>query len=115
MRIEIKYKPYNFRRYSKPWIAKSKAWPTGKQPEVEWGVYVGGAFGRTGGFVEIEAEPGDIIRDGIKDHRKPHQSDNDWSVVETDGTLRKITPVEAREIWVGRDQPKKAVDGISAV
>jgi hypothetical protein len=96
MKIAITYKSYNSRRYGKPWIARIISWPTGKQPDLEWGVYVGHD---KGGFAEIEATPGSIIRDGQKDHRKPHASTNDWSVVEEDGSLRQVTPLEARKIW----------------
>lgn len=78
MRVSISYGAYNDRRYSRPWIAKITAWPIGGNPVLAWGGYVGDYHG---GEVEIEAEPGDIIRSGQKDYRTPSNSDNDWYIV----------------------------------
>jgi hypothetical protein len=35
-RISVGYGAYNFRRYSKPWIARIIAWPVGGSVVVEW-------------------------------------------------------------------------------
>jgi len=94
-RISITYGEYNFRRYSKPWIARIESWPVGGIPKLEWGSYVGDA---NGGEVEIIAYPGDIIRDGQRDWRG-NNTVSDWSVVKADYTLRKISQVEARKLF----------------
>lgn len=96
MRVSITYGGYNDRRYSKPWVARITAWPVGKSPELAWGGYVGDS---NGGEVEIEAEPGDIIRSGQKDYRKPRSSDNDWYIVMEAGTVATITAGEARKAF----------------
>lgn len=99
MRISIEFGSYNNRRYSKPWIARITAWPVGGKPELEWGGYVGDD---SGGEVEIEAQPGDIIRAGQKDGRGGN-SKNRWYVVEPDGSTREIDQTEARALWSLRE------------
>lgn len=95
MRIAIKFGQYNERRYGKPWIAKVISWAVGGQPELDWGGFIGDTWG---GECEIEAEPGDIIRYGQKDHRG-NKTDNNWGVVNSEGIIKGITPVEARKLW----------------
>jgi hypothetical protein len=95
MRIVVTYESYNPRRYSRPWIGRVTNWRIGVDPEMEWGGFTGD--GRTGGIVEVEANPGDIIRHGQKEWRNVKASLRYWRVVEDDGTLRKVTPAEARE------------------
>jgi hypothetical protein len=95
-RISVEYGEYNFRRYSRPWIARVTAWPVGGVPTMQWGSYVGD---ENGGEVEIMAAPGDIIRDGRRDGRGGNNTISDWSVVMADYTLRKISQVEARKLF----------------
>ena len=95
-RISVEYGAYNFRRYSRPWIARVTAWPVGGVPTMQWGSYVGD---ENGGEVEIMAAPGDIIRDGQRDGRGGNNTVSDWSVVMADYTLRKISQVEARKLF----------------
>jgi hypothetical protein len=95
-RISVGYSAYNFRRYSKPWIARIIAWPVGGVPTMEWGSYIGDS---DGGEVEIMAVPGDIIRDGQRDGRGGKNTVRDWSMVMADYTLRKISQVEARQLF----------------
>ena len=95
MRISIKYAGYNARRYSKPWIGKIRKWGVGEKPEIQWGSYLGDD---DGGEVEIEANPGDIIRSGQKDKRGNNTS-ADWYVVDNSGTPKPIDATEARKLW----------------
>lgn len=107
MRVSVKFGQYNDRRYGKPWIAKVVSWSIGNQPELEWGGFIGDYSGGEG---EIEAEPGDIIRYGQKDHRS-NKTENNWGVVNSKGIISGITPVEARKLW-----SKKVLDsGMNAV
>ena len=95
VKIALKIAPYDDRRFGRPWIAKIKAWPTGGKPLLEWGAYIGDS---RGGFVEIVAYPGDVMRDGQKDCHG-NCGRNDWSVVLEDGSLKRATPVEAKEAF----------------
>ncbi len=95
VRITRTFSSYNFRRYSKPWMARVTAWPVGGKPELEFGRYLGND---DGGEVEIMARPGDIIRWGQRDGRG-NKTVNNWGVVEADGTLREITQAEARTLF----------------
>lgn len=96
MVISIEFGSYNDRRYSRPWISRVTAWPTGKAPTPVWGRYLGTA---AGGEVEIEAEPGDVVRWGQKDNRKISGSESYWGIVQADGTVTKVTEPEARKHW----------------
>ncbi len=95
IRVAIRYGVYNDRRYGKPWIGRITSWPVGGRPEIAWGTYLGDY---RGGEVEIMAAPGDIIRSGQRDNRG-NGTTNDWYVVNTDGSLRKIDQTEARTLW----------------
>ena len=86
---------YNFRRYSKPWIAKIVSWPTGKQPELEFGAFYGNA--EEGGTAEIAAKEGDIIRWGQRDNRG-NGTKNKWGVFRA-GEVVEIESSEARELY----------------
>jgi len=94
-RIAVPFGSYNARRYSKPWLAKVVSWTVGHRPELLFGSYIGTD---EGGEAEIMARPGDIVRFGQKDNRR-NASENDWGVVQDDGTIRKITQVEARALF----------------
>lgn len=100
MRVTIETSSYNDRRYGKPWIGKLVEWD-GEAPDLEWGYF----HGRPGeaGKLEITAEPGDVIRHGQRDGRRPDKSDNEWAIVQADGSLATTTPSEAREHWLTRD------------
>ena len=99
MRITYTYSAYNHRRYQRPWIARITAWPVGGRPKLEWGRYLGNHEIGSGGEAEIMAQPGDIVRSGQKDYRGGN-SNNDWLIVEADGSLRKISETEARSRMV---------------
>ncbi|MDD5095556.1 MAG: hypothetical protein PHV74_14450 [Dehalococcoidia bacterium] len=96
MRITINWNGYNHRRYSRPWIAKIIAWD--KKPELDWGQYLGDD---NGGTLEIEAQPGDIIRYGQKDGRG-NSGTNAWAIIQNDGTEMDVTQGAAREHWLNR-------------
>lgn len=102
MRVSQSYGSYNHRRYGKPWIAKITDWPVGGKPDVEWGRYIGDD---NGGETEIEANPGDIVRSGQKDHRGGNTS-AEWYVVNADGSLSGSDAVEARKAWDARKADK---------
>lgn len=95
MRVSQKFGNYNQRRYSKPWIAKITSWPIGGKPEVQWGGYCGDDGG---GEVEIEANAGDIIRTGQKDHRGGN-TDASWYIVRADGSLDSTDAAGARKAY----------------
>ena len=94
-RLQIEYwnkDGYNARRYGKPWIAKVVAWDIGAPPQLK--------FGRD---LEIDAEPGDVVRWGQKDNRNPRGTRAWWGIValDVDGKLsvEQRTERQAREHW----------------
>ncbi len=95
MRITQIFGSYNQRRYGRPWIAKITSWPVGDKAEVSWGSYLGND---NGGEVEIEANPGDVIRTGQKDGRGNGTS-ADWYIVSPDGSLIHTTAAKAKDHW----------------
>lgn len=97
MRVRVSFPAYNWRRYSKPWIAKVVSWPVGSKPDIEWGTFLGSA---EGGEVEIAARPGDIIRYGQKDDRGNGSTSN-WAIVQEDGSLQMVSEPEARQAYKG--------------
>jgi hypothetical protein len=99
VRVAREFGCYNDRRYGRPWIGRIASWPVGGKPEIEWGSYLGDAMG---GEAEVMAHVGDIIRWGQRDGRNPRKTDNEWAVVEADGTLRDIDAAEARRLYVQR-------------
>jgi hypothetical protein len=96
MTVSINHGAYNQRRYSRPWIAKIKDWPVGKSPVLDFGYYNGDD---NGGFTEIVAEPGDVIKAGQKDYRNYKYTENDFYLVNLDGSVTKITAAEAKQAW----------------
>lgn len=98
MRITIETDQYNERRLGRPWIAVVASWESGQRPELRWGSWIG----RDGcaGMLEIEARPGDILRWGQKDHRRPQNSRSEWAVVLHTGRLRDVSDVSAREYYL---------------
>ncbi|MFH1547127.1 MAG: hypothetical protein ABIC57_01420 [bacterium] len=95
MRITQTFGSYNSRRYGRPWIGKITSWPIGKQSEISWGSYLGND---NGGEVEIEANPGDIIRTGQKDNRGGNTS-GDWYIVSLDKSLIPTNAANAKKHW----------------
>ncbi|WP_109486010.1 hypothetical protein [Occallatibacter savannae] len=100
-RVAISFDSYNPRRYSRPWIARVVAWAVGQKPELQFGGYCGDDGG---GEAEIIAHPGDIIRYGQRDGRRPDRSINEWAVVEEDYSVRDIKQTEARGLF--KQRPK---------
>jgi len=97
MRVTMKLGPFNRKRYGDPWIAKVVKWTVGRAYELEFGSYIGDG---SGGEVEIEADPGAVLRFGQKDLRRPDKSTRAWGIVGADGGVTEITKVEAREAWL---------------
>jgi hypothetical protein len=89
MRVTVDFRPYNARRYGKPWIAKVIGWPIGKPPVLEFG----GLIGLT---AEIDAAPGQIVRYGQRDNRGSN-TQSDWGIVQPDGTVAETTAESARK------------------
>lgn len=96
MIVTIKFPGYNFRRYSKPWIALVTKWPVGHNPDMQFGTFIG--TDSEGGFVELEANAGDIIRYGQKDLRG-NNTTKTYAVVNDDGTLRPLSTADAAMYW----------------
>ena len=96
MKVSIEFPdPYNDRRYSKPWIARITEWPTGQNPSLEFGTFVGTYMG---GMCEIEANEGDILRFGQKDYRGS-RTVSKWGLVLPDGEVRTISPAQAKKCY----------------
>lgn len=106
MKLYIKYNSYNPRRYSKPWGARLGNWEDAGKPEMRWGAYLGSA---EGGDLEIDAEPGDVVRWGQKDNRG-NNTDSNWGIVRTNGTIAGCTPAEARKHWLERGEKTQPVE-----
>lgn len=100
MRIAINFDSYNKRRYSAPWIGRIVEWEVGQNPKIVWGKFIGDD---DGGEVEIEANPGDIIRAGQKDYRG-NNTTADWYEVGELGLLNEITAKEARQAFQKRKE-----------
>lgn len=92
MRTTFEVGSYNTRRYGKPWIAKVTKWDVGKHPEIEFGVSVDAHQ------AEIDAEPGQIIRYGQKDHRG-NGTMNNWAILLQDGEFFYSDARKCREHW----------------
>lgn len=99
MRVIYKVESYNTRRYGRPWIASIKSWNIGERPELSFG---GGSWNTA----ELDAEPGDIVKIGQKDNRNPKYTENNFAVVQSDGTVVEIGENEARELWLEKTAAK---------
>lgn len=82
---------YNDRRYGKPWIAEIAKWDVGEHPSLVFGSNIDNKT------AEILAEPGQILKAGQKDYRKPLYSDNNFYEVTEDYKLKRLTPKVAAE------------------
>lgn len=92
MRYTYEVGGYNTRRYGKPWIAKITDWPVGSAPTLSFG-HALDAY-----CAEIEAEPGQILRWGQKDHRG-NGTISRWGIAMPDGSVRRSDARECREHW----------------
>jgi hypothetical protein len=91
MRISKKVKPYDAHQYARPYIAKVIKWPVGARAELQWGTFLGEP--ETGGELEVEAKPGDVLRYGQKNKRSNGDPSARWAVVTSLGALT-IVPTE---------------------
>lgn len=96
MTITKEFGSYNQRRYSRPWIARVSAWPVGGRAELAWGTFLGDD---NGGEAEVAAVPGDVVRYGQKDLRKPNGSTANWAIVQADGSLVDCKESEAAKAF----------------
>ena len=78
MEISIETSSYNERRYGKPWIAKVD-FDSNKQGDFQFGDWVGSPGGA--GVLELDADIGDIVARGQKDHRNSKNSAAEYYVV----------------------------------
>lgn len=109
MKITVEEGGYNGRRYSKPWIARVKAWG-GSRPDLEFGTYLGDA---SGGRLQIEEEAGQPVYSGQKDYRKPSNSVRNWYLVQPDGSLEPCTEPEAYDAYHVESKPANPLAGFS--
>lgn len=87
MNIEMKTDAYNDKRYGKPWIAKVN-FNTDPKGVFTFGSFVGDPGYR--GLVVIDAEPGEILAVGQKDHRSSRPKAPEYYEVKDDGSLRHL-------------------------
>lgn len=85
MKITKTTHTYNHRRFSKPWIAKVDF--SDLKGNYAWGQWTGDHYNGGDGILSIDANPGDIIATGQKDHRQPRNSAPDFFVVTPTGGL----------------------------
>jgi len=87
---------YNSRRYSKPWGAVIYRSPDGGFGYSFDGHWWGSAS--EGGVVEIpNVCPGTVVAFGQRDNRKYSGTENNWYVVQNDGSLKYVTRSQARQ------------------
>ena len=76
------------------------AWPVGRRPTLAWGGYLGDDHG---GSVEIEVEPGAIVRYGQKDGRG-NRGINQWAIALLDGSIHDIDEPTAARYYRSADR-----------
>ena len=90
MLIEHEWHSYNTRRYGNPWVARI-TW-NGVKPVFDF-------VGRfASGQLAFEAEPGEIVAMGQKDHRG-NGTTKEFYVLGEDGSLTGLSEAEARTLW----------------
>jgi hypothetical protein len=96
MQVSKTIEAYNKRRYGTPWAAHITAFDG--RPTLD---FVDGAYNGTdaGGELVIDAESGEVIKIGQKDHRGNGGS-NDFYQVGGDGTLEQLDAAAARKAWI---------------
>ncbi|TVT44310.1 MAG: hypothetical protein FHP92_20710 [Denitromonas halophila] len=104
VRIEIEFDSYNQYRFSKPWIARVVDWPVGGHCELRFGVYQGDA---DGGFVEITANIGDVVRWGQKSSSVT-KTFSRWGIVQADGRITRVSQAVAFKAF--RDSAEPSLD-----
>lgn len=87
--ININTRPYNNRRYSKPWIAivDFRANPKG---DFKFGDWIGDHREGSEGILMINANEGDIVAVGQKDFRQPRNSAPTYHQI-VDGALVELS------------------------
>lgn len=94
--VSMKFGGYNARRYSKPWGAVITRSTAGGFQYSFAGTWWGDDD--EGGVVEIPSvHPGTVVAFGQKDNRKPRNTENDWYVVQPNGSLQFVTRSQARQ------------------
>lgn len=112
MEIKIETNEYNFRRFSKPWIAKVD-FSQSAQGEFLWGEWIGDARNGSDGILTIDAIPGDIIANGQKDFRNPRNSAPDFSVVHPKGFLEPLgTKADAYKYYLAQKETAPDMDAL---
>jgi hypothetical protein len=103
MELRVEFGAYNQRRFSKPFIMVCKDWKIGKNPEWNWGAYIGNDMG---GYVSADVIANDIVRYGKKDSVQLKNNNYGWyKVVVIDGkaTLEEVEVTKARDIFLSRE------------
>jgi hypothetical protein len=105
MIIERRFGSYNDRRYGKPWGARI-TFPDGIRPKYDFAGHWDGTS------VVINAEAGEVLAFGQKDHRGKHH-ENRWYIVQADGTLEETTEPQARRYLTAAVRPPAGEGDVS--
>lgn len=91
MLITIETENYDERRHGRPWLLRITAWCTDQvwPADSEGGTWINDSPGRPG-RLELEAQPGDLLRHGQRDNHCPGRSLEAWCVVKSNGTLHEL-------------------------
>jgi hypothetical protein len=93
MRYVIPFTGYDRQSFSRPWIAKVGEWSIPNRPNLTWGECLE-TFPGSQGLLEIEADPGDVIRWGQKDYQGP-STINLWGLATPEGVIVRIGAAQA--------------------
>lgn len=111
MLIRYQTSKYNDKVLNKPWIARILTWPIGEVHTVAWGNYTGPM---EVGYLEIDAEPGDIVRIG-QTTIKTNKVKAFYGIVECDGTVTKLSYVEAKRTFLSRFDVARATTDLTVI
>lgn len=100
-RIAIPFGPFDPRKFKPPWVARVRSWPANGRPSFEFGKFLRANSAETtkSGEAVILADPGDIVRWGIKPQNADRSSESHWGVVQRDGKVRTVSEAEARSLF----------------
>jgi len=90
--LRIETAVYNHRRYGRPWIAQVD-FKTNPRGDYQWGAWIGDEG--DAGLLTLDAKAGDVVATGQKDFRKPGSLSTEFFIVGEDGSLRKVSRVDA--------------------
>ena len=96
MKIEIKTESYNKRRYGKPWVAKVSFNEDGEL-KYEFHTWIGDPGSE--GILVIDANEGDIIANGQRDHRGSNSSNFKYLVLKNGKILHISSKVDIFKLY----------------